>query len=309
MIVYRSLAEVPSPPPPRALAIGNFDGLHLGHRRIIATLKRESSNRNLPACILTFSPHPEKVFGPARLCMLQTLDQRLEGLCRLGVEEAIVPPFSRTFARLPGEAFAGAILAETLGARLVVVGRDFRFGRDRACGVAELRNLGRACGFAVRAVPPVRHGSRVIGSSWIRDLLEHGRVEAARPLLGRPYAIEGDVVRGRGRGRRLGFPTINIMAPNELLPRGVFVTLLLAGERSYPSVASVGTRPTFGRPSLAVEAHILNFEGDLYGEAVTLSFLAKLRDGKRFRNAAALQGQIARDAAAARAYFRKARHL
>ena len=309
MDIYRSAAEIPSPRAARAVAIGNFDGLHLGHRRIVERLKKGAAALDVPACVLTFSPHPEKVFGPARLHMIQTLDQRLRGLREWGVDAVVVWPFNRDFARLDGEAFAQRILAARLNARLVVVGDDFRFGRGRSAGPAALKRFGRAHGFSVLAVPHLKRGGRIVRSSRIRNFLDKGLVEAAAGLLGRPYLVEGDVVAGRGIGRTLGYPTANILTPNEILPRGVFITHLEWKGRRHPSVTSVGVRPTFGKGALAVECHVLDFHSDLHGEPVRLFFLRRLRDERKFRDADALRGRIDADAAAARAYFRRRPHL
>jgi riboflavin kinase/FMN adenylyltransferase len=309
MDIFRSAGEIPSPPAARAVAIGNFDGLHLGHRCIVEALKKGASALGVPACVLTFSPHPETVFGPARLRMIQTLDQRLRGLCEWGVDAAVIWPFDRAFARLDGEAFAAGILAARLNARLVVVGDDFRFGRDRSAGPADLKRLGRAYGFVVRAVPRLKRGGRIVRSSRVRDLLGAGRVEDAAGLLGHPYFVEGDVTAGDGIGRTLGYPTANILSPNEILPPGIFVTLLEWEGRRYPSVTSVGIRPTFGKRALTVECHLLDFHRDLYGSPVRLSFLRKLREERKYRDAEVLRGRIAADADAARAYFRRRPHL
>ncbi len=310
MDIYRSAGEIPSPPAARAVAIGNFDGLHLGHRRIVERLIRSAAAIGVPTCILTFSPHPEKVFGPARLRMIQTLDQRLRGLSEWGVDAAVVWPFDRAFARLDGEFFAAGILAARLNARLVVVGDDFRFGRERGAGPADLKRFGRAHGFSVRAVARLKRGGRIVRSSRIRGLLGAGRVEEAAALLGRPYDVEGDVIAGGRIGRTLGYPTANILTPNEILPRGVFVSLLEWAGRRYPSVTSVGVRPTFGKGgALTVECHVLDFHRDLYGDPVRLFFLRRLREERKFRDADVLRDRIAADAADARAYFRRRPNL
>ena len=309
MDIYRAAGEIPSPPAVRAVAIGNFDGLHLGHRRIIERLRKGAKALGLPASVLTFSPHPEKVFGPERLRMIQTLDQRLRGLGEWGIDAAVVWPFDRTFARLDGEAFAAGILAARLNARLVIVGDDFRFGRGRSAGPAALKRLGRVHGFSVVAVPRLKRRGRTVRSSLIRSHLAAGRIEEAAGLLGRPYAIEGSVVAGQGIGRRLGYPTANIATANEILPRGIFVTTLEWKGRRYPSVTSIGVRPTFGKGALTVECHLLDFHRDIYREPVRLMFLRRLRGEKKFRSAEALRARIAGDEAAARAYFRRRPHL
>jgi riboflavin kinase / FMN adenylyltransferase len=309
MDIYRSAAEIPSPPPPRAVAVGNFDGLHLGHRRIVERLKKGAAALGVPTCVLTFSPHPERVFGAARLRMVQTLEQRLRGLCEWGLDAVLVWPFDRAFAGLEGRAFAAEILAARLNARLVVVGDDFRFGRSRGAGAADLTRFGRACGFAVRAVPRLKRGGRVVRSSRVRDLLSAGRVEDAAFLLDRSYSIEGDVVAGAGIGRTLGFPTANIQSPNEILPPGIFITLLECGGRRYRSVSNIGIRPTFGKRDLTAECHLLDSRRSLYGASVRLVFLRKLREERKFRDADALRSRIAADTEAARAYFRRRPHL
>jgi riboflavin kinase / FMN adenylyltransferase len=171
--------------------------------------------------------------------------------------------------------------------------------------VDELRRWGRRGGLAVRTIPYVKRAGRIVRSSRIRDLLLGGRIETANALLGRPYAVECDVVAGAGRGRRIGYPTANLITPNELVPRGVFVTILTAEERVFPSVTSIGVRPTFHGHDLTVETHVLDFRGDLYGAGVRLAFLRKLRDETRYPDAEALRAQIGRDAEAARGYFRR----
>jgi len=303
MKVFRSLAAVPSLSSGTAVAVGNFDGLHRGHRRILGLLVERARAAGLPACVLTFSPHPERFFRTRRLSMIQTLDQRLDGLADAGVDLALVVPFDRTFARLSAEAFVGRVLVRTLRAQLVIVGRAFRFGCDRAGDVAELRRLGRAAGFATLSVPRLTWKGHVVSSSLIRRLLAHGRVGTARALLGRPFEVEGDVVRGDGRGRGLGFPTANLETPNEILPRGVFLTRFRVGGEDRPALTSVGVRPTFGEHVVTVETHILRFHRDIYGEAVKVLFLKKLRDEKRYPSPGALVARMRKDRAAARRYF------
>jgi riboflavin kinase/FMN adenylyltransferase len=305
MRVIRSVGLLPPSEPAWAVAIGNFDGLHLGHRRIIDRLKAEAAKACLPTGIVTFAPHPEKVFGPHRLCMLQTLDQRLEGLDNLGLDAAFVLPFSLEFARRPGDDFVRGMLLEKILARIVVVGTDFRFGPDRSAGLSDLRRWGRKGGLSVRTIHHVKRAGRIVRSSRIRDLLMSGRVETANALLGRPYAVEGDVVSGEHRGERIGFPTANLITPNELVPRGVFVTVLTSDERVFPSVTSVGVRPTFHGHTATVETHILDYHGDLYGASVRLAFLHKLRDEARYPDIDSLRAQIGRDAEASRAWFRR----
>jgi len=226
MNIIRSLEALHSPSQGTALAIGNFDGLHLGHQKILKSLVREAEKRRFPSCVLTFSPHPERAFGPKNILMLQTLEQRLEGISRYGVDLTLIAPFTREFAALSPQKFVNKILADAFLAKVVVVGSDFRFGKNREGDIRLLRRLGAKCGYRVSPIPPVRRRGAVVSSSLIRALIAQGRVGRANELLGRSYTVEGDVVKGENRGTRLGFPTANIETPNEISPPGVFITLL-----------------------------------------------------------------------------------
>jgi riboflavin kinase/FMN adenylyltransferase len=287
------------------VAVGNFDGLHLGHRRIVRRLAREAGSAGLPVSLLTFAPHPEKIFSPDRILMIQTLDQRLRGLQKLRVESVTVIPFTRSFARMTAESFAGDVLAAALNARLVVVGADFRFGGKRRGDAAFLEEAGRRLGFRTIVVPPLVVGGAVVSSSRIRTLLSAGNIEEAAVLLGRNYEIEGEVVSGAGRGRALGFPTANLESPNEILPPGVFATRLIHKGKTWNSVTNIGRRPTFGASDPAVETHILDASPRLYGAYVRLSFIGRLRDERIFRGPKALAEAIRGDVVAARRLFRR----
>jgi riboflavin kinase/FMN adenylyltransferase len=285
------------------VAVGNFDGLHLGHRRILSRVAARSRSEGLRSLVLTFFPHPARALAGRAVPLIQTLDQRLDGFRRAGIEAALVVPLDRDLFELSGAEFSGRILADALRARAVVVGANFRFGRGRKCGAGDLSALGRAMGFDVRAVPPVVVGGRTVSSSLIRLLLARGDVVTAAGLLGDFYEIEGRVVPGHSRGRDLGFPTANLLTTNEILPPGVFLTLASVGRRSYPSLTNIGVRPTFGDNPPGVETHLLDFTGDLYGRIVGLRFLGKLRDERRFATPAALVRQVSRDLRSARAAF------
>lgn len=302
------MVSVPRPSPqtrrrPSAVAVGNFDGLHLGHRRILDRLAGTARRLGLEPIVLTFSPHPEKALGRTSLRMIQPLSRRVEGLREAGVRSVTVIAFSRAFAAMPADRFITELLLGRLRARAVVVGSGFRFGRERAGTVAALRAMGRRLGFRVEIVPPVRKDRALVSSSRIRMLLDAGRVAEAGRLLGRPYAIEGLVVRGRARGRALGFPTANIRTTNEILPAGIFVARLETGRRSLPALAYIGARPTFAEKGLSVEVYALEFKGDLYGRRVRVALLEKLRSDRAFPDASALVRQMIRDEAAARAFF------
>ena len=303
MKVFRTLEAVPPLPSGSVLAIGNFDGLHRGHRRILRVLTARARGLGLPSCVLTFSPHPERVFGSRRISMIQTLDQRLDGLAAAGADMTLVLPFDKAFAGLSAEAFVRAVLVDALRVRRVVVGKGFRFGRRREGGLALLRRLGKVGGFVTEAVPPVRWKGRTVSSSLIRDLLAAGRVGSVRALLGRPFELEGDVVRGDARGRRLGFPTANVASPNEILPPGVFFTTFCVDGDRLPALTSIGVRPTYGRNAVSIETYILDFEKDIYGEAVTIRFHRKLRDERAYPDERTLVARLSRDREAAARYF------
>lgn len=302
------MVPVPRPfPPPRrrpsAVAIGNFDGLHLGHRRILSRLAGTARRLGLTPIVLTFSPHPETALGRTSLRMIEPLDRRVAGLRGAGVRSVIVIAFGPPFAALPADRFVEEVLVRRLKAGAVVIGSGFRFGQGRRGTVAHLRTMGRRLGFQVVSVPPVRRNGALVSSSRIRKLLEAGRVAAAGRLLGRPYAIEGRVVRGRARGRTLGFPTANIRTASEILPAGIFAARLRTGGRDLPALAYIGRRPTFAENKTAVEVHALDFQGDLYGRKVRVALLEKLRSDRAFPDADALVRQMRRDEAAARALF------
>jgi len=305
MKIYRSLEAIASVQKNAALTIGNFDGLHLGHQKILKICLRTARERDLTAAVLTFSPHPEKIFSPEKVCMIQTLDQRLEGIAASGADMAIVVPFTKEFAGLPGEEFVRKILVKKLQARTLIVGPDFRFGKSRRGDIPALRKFGRRFGFDVRVVPPVRKKALVVSSSLIRELLKLGHVGSAHQLLGRPYTIEGDVVHGEARGRALGFPTANIETPNEIIPRGVFLTLFESGGKAMPSLTNIGVRPTFHKRSLTIETHVIDVQKNLYGSAVKLIFLKKIRDEREFGDSQELAARIRKDLEDARRYFQK----
>jgi riboflavin kinase/FMN adenylyltransferase len=303
MVVFHGLSDPRLRPCPAAVAVGNFDGLHLGHRKILSRLCRLARERGLRSLVLTFEPHPERALGRRSVRMIDTPGQRLARLRGTCVDAVAVIPFDRAFARLGGPAFVGDILRDTLGARQVVVGRGFRFGRGRRGDTGMLRRLGRAAGVGVHIVAPAGLGGLTVSSTAVRGLLGRGQVSRAARMLGRPYEIAGRVVPGRRRGRRLGFPTANLETANEILPEGVFITETVRGGKAYASVTSIGTNPTFGAHPLSVETLLLDFRGSLYGAAVTVRFLRKLRPTRTFSGADALAARIRRDVEEARAWF------
>jgi riboflavin kinase/FMN adenylyltransferase len=293
------------------LTVGNFDGLHVGHRRILATVIGRARALEGEAAVYTFDPHPRKVLAPERAPrLLTTLEQKLELLAAAGVDVTIVEPFDLDFARVPAERFVREVLFERIAPLEVYVGYDFRYGRDREGSMRTLTELGPHLGFAVTIVPEVKLGSRDVNSTRIRELLEQGQVVEAALLLGRRYTIRGSVVEGARRGRTLGFPTLNLAAENEVLPQvGVYACTLRFLDAGMPpagsvhlAVTNVGRRPTFGDLDQPItEAHLLDFSADAYGRRVELAFVEQLRAEQRFASVEALRAQIARDVERARA--------
>ena len=297
------------------VTVGNFDGIHLGHQAILQTVARRSADLGGDAVVYTFDPHPRKVLRPESAPgLLTTLDQKVELLAEQGIDAVVVEPFTPEFARTEAETFIRRCLHERLGAREVYVGYDFHFGRDRAGSMRLLTELGPRLGFSVTIIPEVRVDEGDVNSTRIRRLLADGLPEIAGRMLGRPYAVRGRIAEGDRRGRTLGFPTANLDPESEVLPApGVYagwLRLLDSGvppaETRLPVVANVGYRPTFkkGRELLA-EAHVLDWEGDLYGRQVELSFPIRLREERKFPGPDALRAQIAADAEEARLRLRE----
>jgi len=303
MVVFHGFDKFRPLPRPAAVAVGNFDGLHLGHRKILARLCRLADRRDLSSLVLTFDPHPERALGKIAVRMIDTPTQRLRRLSESCVNAVLVTEFDRAFAELSGPDFVARVLEKRLRARVIVVGRNFRFGRNRSCGIEELRKLGRRYGLAVYEVPPAVVGGVAVSSSAIRRLLDRGKVDKAARLLGRPYEIEGTVIPGLSRGKGLDAPTANLRTGNEILPDGVFITETVWRGRAFPSVTSIGTSPTFGPNPVSVETHILDCRARLYGADLTVRFVRKIRPTRKFADPPALAARIRKDIDIARSYF------
>ncbi len=303
MHLYRHVASLRrrGPTPPRAVTIGVFDGLHVGHEAIIARTQAAAAERGGKTLVFTFEPTPKEFFAPASPpARLTTFRERFELLERLGVEELFCPRFSAV-RDLPAEAFIDELLVERLNAKAVVVGADFRFGAGRRGTVGSLR--ARARSFEVIEVPPVyRDGARV-SSTAVRRALERGALESARGMLGRDYSISGRVIRGLGLGKRLGFPTANVALKRLQAPVDGIFAARVSGleERILDGVASVGTRPTIGGGKPLLEVLIFDFDRDIYNRYITVHFVKRLRDERRFADLDALRAQMRIDVAAARA--------
>jgi riboflavin kinase/FMN adenylyltransferase len=295
------------------LAIGNFDGLHLGHQAILRAVVQRASETRGVATALTFDPSPRKVLRPESAPLrLSTNAQRMDWFGFLGLEAAVVLPFNLDLARLSPDDFVQQILVRGLHVRAVLVGENFRFGHQQGGDVKLLRTLGERHGFAVEIIPPVAYEGEIVSSTVIRREIAAGNLTHAARLLGRPFALTGEIVPGTGTGRRFTFPTLNLKPDQELLPaRGVYVTrTLLAGEtKSRRSVTNVGIRPTFNGSALSVETHLLDFSGEVTAKTMELHFWKRLREEKKFAGPDELRLQIARDIASADAFFNRLRRL
>ncbi len=310
MEVFRSLDDAAAAGTLRgcAVAVGNFDGVHLGHQRLLAAAVEHARARGARAAVLTFEPHPVQVLRPQLAPPLVTpLPRKLELLASYGVDATVVQPFDLAYAATPAAEFAGRDLAGRIGAAEVVVGYDFTAGHERA-RVEALRPLLARLGILLHVVEPVTSDGLVVSSTKIREFLLEGNVEAAVLLLTRPYDLDGVVGHGAGRGRGFGFPTANVETA-ALLPRnGVYVVRAVVGGpragagRAHGGVCNVGTKPTVETNGRTVaEAHLFEFDGrDLYGEPIRVAFVARLRDERRFPSVEALRAQIAADVSRAR---------
>ena len=309
MKVWNGLDSYPDDGPQVVASIGNYDGVHLGHRAILDEVVAAARQRRVPSLLITFEPHPLSVVAPEReLSRLQTRRQKLEQIERTGLTDLLIVEFDRRLASLTGEQFFAEVLGPRLRFAALFVGDNFRFGHGRSGNLALLSRIGTAQGFEVCGIPAIEVDGRTVSSSAVRRAVQLGDFDTANRMLGRPFALGGVVVAGEGRGRKLDFPTANVEVENELLPAaGVYVTETVLLASRWPSMTNVGVRPTFGKGELTVESHLFEFEGDIYGESVELRFLARIRDEQRFANAIDLGDQIARDRAAAEAYFQNVR--
>jgi riboflavin kinase / FMN adenylyltransferase len=313
MRIYRSLAEVPADFGPSALTIGNFDGVHFGHRQILRRLKQLADAHAWKPSVLTFDPHPLRVVAPDRAPRLMTSPDRRAALMREeGIGQILILPFTPELAQVSPEEFVRRIVVDCLGARAVLVGDNFRFGHRHAGDVRLLEALGRELGFTTEVLPAVGCRGRVVSSSGIRNLVQDGNVALAARFLQHPYALEGEVVTGRGVGSKQTVPTLNLAPASELVPgRGVYVTRTTDLEdhrRTWESITNVGYRPTFGSSDqLSVETFLLDpLEGPT-PHHIRVEFLWRMRDERKFETPEALRVQILRDVAAARRYYRRLR--
>ncbi|MEJ7622365.1 MAG: bifunctional riboflavin kinase/FAD synthetase [Pyrinomonadaceae bacterium] len=294
---------------PTVVTLGVFDGLHVGHQRIMQTVADRARAVAAVPTAITFDPHPRAVLHPETAPpLLQTLDQRLANFELLGIEQAIVIPFDREFAQREAGDFLSDVIRDRLHAKEVYLGKGFAFGKNRSGNIELLKSVSVSLGFFADEVDEVQVRGRRVSSSAIRSHLTEGRVNLARKMLGRPYGVEGIIIRGNRRGHTIGFPTANLKPRNRVIPKyGVYASATLIDGRWRRSITNIGVRPTFeveAEPS--IETYIFDFAGDLYGDVLRVRFLHRIRDERKFNGIEELRAQIEKDSNRARNYFGRA---
>jgi riboflavin kinase/FMN adenylyltransferase len=288
-----------------AVTIGTFDGLHLGHQKILQLVRERAGGASYRAAVITFDPHPMRVLQPDRAPLLiQTLAQRLAGFEQMGMDAALVLRFDHALSLVSANEFIERILVRSLRAGAILVGENFRFGHRGAGDVRLLEERGKQDGFKVEIVPPVEVAGQMVSSTAIRGAVASGDVAGAIPFLGRPFSLTGEIRPGAGRGRTILFPTLNLAPEQELLPKlGVYATESVVGGKHYPSVTNVGTRPTFNGSGITVESHLFGFSEALVSGAMEVCFHTRIRDEQKFSGVDALRTQIAADIETAKKFF------
>jgi riboflavin kinase/FMN adenylyltransferase len=280
-----------------AITIGNFDGVHMGHQALFRRVKQWAGELNGESIVVTFDPHPMEVLFPKKApSFITSHRQKLELIASCGIDATIVIPFNHEFAQISAREFVEVILVEKIGTRAIVVGNDYRFGHSRVGDIPFLRQLGEQYGFKVEIVTAIRMDDIPVSSTSIRQMIANGNIREANMLLGRPFEVSGTVIEGRKRGVGLGFPTANIRMPAVASPRtGVYVVEAEVDGKRYGGAANLGYNPTFGDVELSLETHLFDFNQDIYGKPITIRFIDRLRDEKRFSGPEELRSQIEKD--------------
>jgi riboflavin kinase/FMN adenylyltransferase len=302
MIIYRSLAEIDTPLRDAVVTIGNFDGVHLGHREIFRKLKREAAEIGGVSVVVTFDPHPLKVLStPRSVTLINTVEEKITLIEASGVDYLVIIPFTMEFAAIAAEEFVRGVLLARLGMKRLVIGHDYAFGRNREGNVNLLRRLGAELDFAVEELAPITDGTVVYSSSLVRRMILAGEVADVVHFLGRNFSVAGRVVHGEKRGKLLGFPTANIATDKELIPLdGVYAVKVRIADTLYDAACNIGNNPTFHGGKRTVEVFIFDFTGELYGEEVRVYFFERLRGEEKFANVEELAAAIGRDVARCR---------
>ncbi len=302
MRIYNNFRNQCLPPQSQVVAIGNFDGVHSGHRSLFALACARARKAGLESAVLTFQPHPLKLLFPTRRVFLITsYERKVELIAACNIDNLVIAPFDHAFADLSAVEFAEQVLALHLGAAVVIVGENYAFGRNREGTLATLTELGREFGFAVEVAPAFQIDGELVSSTKIRAAIMQGDIERAARFLGRECAITGQVVRGKGRGRGIGFPTANLVSEVELYPKeGVYAVWVEYQGQRFKGVMNIGYNPTFADTGLTVEVHILDFDEDLYGRDLKIIFVKRLRSEKSCSGIEELRSLIAADVTSAR---------
>jgi len=302
MILYRSIDEISAPLRKAVVTIGNFDGVHLGHREIFRRLKSAARHLGGVSVVVTFHPHPLHVIDPSSsLTLINTLDEKITLIEASGIDYLIVIPFTREFASITAEDFVENILVSRIGMKKVIIGYDYAFGRGRAGNSSMLEALGKELLFEVEELSPINTGDTVYSSSLIRRMIREGNVSDVVRFLGRHFSLAGSVVHGAHRGKMLGFPTANISTDKELIPAdGVYAVKVKIGEKLYDAACNIGSNPTFGTAPVSIEVFVFDFNTELYDSEIRVYFIERIREEKKFDSIDDLKKAIASDVAKCR---------
>jgi riboflavin kinase / FMN adenylyltransferase len=297
MIVIRNPDDIRGKLASAVVTIGNFDGIHLGHREIFRRVRAIAADKGGEAVVVTFIPHPVKLFTALKKLRLITTYAEKEGLVEAsGIDYLIEIPFTEDFAAMTPRDFVSRILLDVIGTKHLVIGYDYKFGRNREGDVALLRQMGKEFGFPVDVLDPIGAEGEIYSSTRIRQMVGDGDVKGVVRLLGRHYFLDGTVIHGHHRGKGLGFPTANLATDNELIPKtGVYAVKVKIDDIMYDGACNIGSNPTFGNEEASIEVFIFNFAGDLYGRTLRVFFIDRIRDERRFADASALQQAIQSD--------------
>lgn len=305
MEIYQGIEQVRHRLKNPAITIGNFDGVHTGHQALFRKVKEWAQKLDGQSVVMTFHPHPLEVLFPGKpLSFITSHEQKLDLIADFGIDATIVVPFSKDFSQISAREFVEDLLVGSIGVKAVVVGYDYRFGRNREGDISFLRQLGEEHGFQVDTVPGIRMDDMVVSSTAIRKMIVEGNISKANQLLGRLFEVSGTIIPGRKRGAGLGFPTANIRMPAQTPPRtGVYVVEAEIDGNTYGGAANLGYNPTFGDVDLSLEVHLFDFNQDVYGKPISVRFIDRLRDEKRFSGPQDLIDQIRKDVETARKIY------
>ncbi|UFS69702.1 bifunctional riboflavin kinase/FAD synthetase [Geomonas sp. RF6] len=297
MIIYRQISDLPAGLPHPVVTIGNFDGVHLGHRQVLSRVREEAQRRGGVSVVITFVPHPLQVLSPGvPLKLITTPAEKAALIAASEIDYLLEIPFDAAFAATPARVFVEEVLVGRIGVELLVIGYDYAFGRGREGEPELLRLLGERHNFSVELLNPVSNGTIVYSSTAVRRMVEHGDVKGVVAILGRHYCMAGEVVHGFHRGRTLGYPTANLKTEKDLVPcAGVYAVKVRLGDELFDGACNVGTNPTFANAKLSMEVFLFDFDRDIYGETICVYFIDRVRGEKRFPGVDALRQAIAQD--------------